>query len=425
MTRVILATHPCPSTSGFDPYIPTGLVMVGTVLAHYGFEVVLVDINRYPTNLASDLDSVAKRLLEDHPKVIGLSSICTSYPLTLRLAEEIKHLAPDVAVLLGGPQASATATATLTRFKCVDAIALGETETFIAEAVEKLSAGRPLTAMSGMVWRDSDRIIVEPSPPLISDLDKLPKPDWSLFADLKLHNSGAVEAGRGCPFGCSFCSTTQFWKRSFRLFSPTRVSDGMAEMERLGFSEVGLIHDLLTPDRNWMKELCNRLIEVESNLTWGGSTRPNTVDSDLIALMQAAGCRHLYLGAESGSPRMQKMLNKRLPVKSVPKSVFALHQAGIDCTISFVTGFPGEEKSDMAATLEMMLNLACRLERPKEMQLHRCTPLSGSLLTESGVPIAWAENDSVDSFAVPLDDSMRDRVRSAPDIFHSFHRFSS
>lgn len=58
--------------------------------------------------------------------VVGLSSICSSYPLTLRLAEEIKRLNPRAFVIIGGPQASVVDVATMRAFSCVDVVVRGE-----------------------------------------------------------------------------------------------------------------------------------------------------------------------------------------------------------------------------------------------------------------------------------------------------------
>src|ERR1043166_6795274 len=49
---------------------------------------------------------VAKHLLTGGFDVFGLSSICSSYPLTLRLAQEIRRMNQQATIVLGGPQAS-------------------------------------------------------------------------------------------------------------------------------------------------------------------------------------------------------------------------------------------------------------------------------------------------------------------------------
>ena len=60
--------------------------------------------------------------------VFGLSSICSSYPLTLRLAREIRQLNSHATIIVGGPQASVVDVATMRAFPCVDVIVRGEAD---------------------------------------------------------------------------------------------------------------------------------------------------------------------------------------------------------------------------------------------------------------------------------------------------------
>ena len=69
---------------------------------------------------------VVRHLPSQSFDVVGLSSICSSYPLTLRLAQKIRRTNPQAKIILGGPQASVVDVATLNAFPCVDIVVRGE-----------------------------------------------------------------------------------------------------------------------------------------------------------------------------------------------------------------------------------------------------------------------------------------------------------
>ncbi len=107
------ATHP-----------PLGILTLAAVLRERLTTPLILDLNRiYYEYLAdaaagAEIDFCAYACARVPPglEVIGLSTICSSYPLTIRMAERLKRDHPDAVVVLGGPQASAVDVATSRRF---------------------------------------------------------------------------------------------------------------------------------------------------------------------------------------------------------------------------------------------------------------------------------------------------------------------
>src|SRR5678816_815440 len=115
---------------GYDPHIVN--------LDDLFFEFVRLDTTRPSINRDAGIaplqpsesfySFVVRHLPAESFDVVGLSSICGSYPLTLRLAEEIRRTNPQAKIILGGPQASVVDVATLNAFPCVDIIVRGEAD---------------------------------------------------------------------------------------------------------------------------------------------------------------------------------------------------------------------------------------------------------------------------------------------------------
>src|SRR5438105_7345630 len=89
-----------------------GVLSLAAVLEARGERVQVIDLNhayfeyRSATSTLSFADFAAQFITESQPDIYGFSSICSSYPLTIRIAEKIKAARPDSTILLGGPQAS-------------------------------------------------------------------------------------------------------------------------------------------------------------------------------------------------------------------------------------------------------------------------------------------------------------------------------
>src|SRR4029077_16905486 len=136
----------------------------------------------------------------------GFSTVCSSYPLTLRIAAEVKRVHPKSAVVLGGPQASVVDIATMRAFPWIDLVVRGEAEQTLPALVDALAGNGALAAVPGITFRQQKDIVRNTAAPLVADLDALPFPAFHLFPDVRFCRHFPLELGRGCPFSCTFCS---------------------------------------------------------------------------------------------------------------------------------------------------------------------------------------------------------------------------
>lgn len=296
---------------------PVGILSLAAVLEARGLRPEVVDLNRvyyswtqHPNQ--TDFCSFAGDYLAGRSSdFFGFSTVCSSYPLTLRIAEKVKQEHPQSVVALGGPQASVVDVATMRAFPWIDLVVRGEAEQTLPDLVEALHGRNSLATIPGITFRENQEIIRTPDAPLVMDLDALPFPAFHLFPDVRFCRHFPLELGRGCPFSCTFCSTNDFFRRRFRLKSPERM---IAEMRRVrrtyGISSFELVHDMFTVDRKRVVAFCEALIESKEEFTWGCSARTDCTDEELIALMSGAGCRGIFFGIETGSSRMQKIIDK-------------------------------------------------------------------------------------------------------------------
>jgi hypothetical protein len=364
---------------------PLGTLTLAAVLELQGVAVELLDLDRmYVDHRAACggdravfeyYEKVLGRLAALDCEIFGFGSICSSYPLTLRLATALKKRRPDARIVLGGPQASVVDVATMKAFQAVDIVIRGEAEETLPRVLDALTGRGSLDFIAGITFRRGGAIQRTPNAPPVKDLDALPIPAFHLYPLVTTSPDTPLELGRGCPFACKFCSTNDFFRRQYRLKSPAKVIEQMSWMEaRYGTRQFDLIHDMFTVDRKRVVAFCEALLASGKNYKWGCSARTDCVDPELIELLWEAGCRSLFFGIETGSAQLQKIVDKNLDLREAMGIVETSAKRGIVTTVSTITGFPEETPADVAGTVDFVMR-AARFDEV-DPQIHLLAPLA-------------------------------------------------
>lgn len=366
---------------------PLGVLCLASVLQGDGIDTGVVDLDRLFTAWLGESDggreggdfseTVAAKLADAAARRFGFSSISSSYPLTLRIATTLKRLRPEAHIVLGGPQASATAEETLQAFPAVDIVVRGEGELSLPPLIGALAAGEDLRPVAGVVFRTPGGIVRTPDSPLLTDLDSLPLPAFGALPHLAEYGSLPLEAGRGCPFACTFCSTSRFFRHGFRTKSARRLVGQILEVQaRHGVGSFELVHDNFTVKRDRVVEFCEMLLETGARVTWSCSARTDCVDDDLLDLMRRAGCRGIFFGVESGSDRMQGIIRKGLDLEEARARIRHANRRKIEAAVALIAGFPEETMEDLGRTVHFFVDVL-RYDFV-EPQLSLLSPLAGT-----------------------------------------------
>lgn len=358
-----------------------GVLALASALERAGHQPLLHDINyeisqRFIEAGEQFYEQTARAILARKPDLVGFSTLCSSYHIALRLAGTIKKRRPETPIIFGGPQASVVDRETLQAFDCVDFILRGEADNTLPQFLAELARSANDFQTPGLTWRDGTGVRRNPCAALIADLDTLPMPAYHLLPGGQ-GTAAVIDAGRGCPYGCTFCSTSLFWERRYRLKSIDRILWEAEELNRRhGARCFSFLHDLFTLNRSRVAAFCRRLIDEKKNWEWSCSARVDCIDEELLQLMAESGCTGIFYGVETGSPRMQKIIRKNLKLDKALSIVDATRQAGINPTVSFIAGFPEETESDTAMTFALLEEL---LRRPRvTVQLHLLGPEAGT-----------------------------------------------
>ena len=273
---------------------PLGLVNIATVLKNTPHQVRIFDfpLSIRLKTLSMDMDiyrECARQVLEFEPDVAGFSVQCTTYPPSVRIAEELKKLKPGVRIVFGGHNASFVDELTLSRFPFVDAIVRGEGEISFPELIQAFEKQTSLDSVDGVTFRAGARIIRNPDRQLIEDLDSLPVSDYAFVPPLHVYRDACgirrsiaiLEVGRGCPHHCIYCSQSLIWRRKSRTFSPDRLIRDMKDLaENFGAECFLLAYDQFTAKRGFAEQFCRGVIDAGLNrLPWYCISRLDTLDT--------------------------------------------------------------------------------------------------------------------------------------------------
>ncbi len=408
---------------------PLGILTLASALERSGHAPVAIDLNRVLYEYLHPSDSqrvsfashVVSELCATGANVFGFSTMWSTYPFTIRVAQALKVERPDAVIVFGGPQASVVDEATLKQFPWIDAVVRGEGDETFPRFVQSLEDHRTFGAVPGLSYRSGPEVVRNTDATLLTDLDLLPPPAFHLFEDLRAGAYVPIELGRGCPFACTFCSTSSFFSRRFRVKSPGRVLQEMQSLNaRYGVSAFDLVHDMFTANRTKVVDFCNLLIQQSAGFTWYCSSRTDRIDEGLIDLMSQAGCRGIFFGLESGSADLQEVIDKHLNLDVAADRVRQAARRGIQTTTSLILGFPEETREDTRATANLLVDLL--REDLVDPQLHILTPLNGTSLEAEhrSALILGATYPDLSHSGWVQEDLDRVLIEAHPDIFVSF-----
>ncbi|MBF0481603.1 MAG: radical SAM protein [Desulfovibrionaceae bacterium] len=418
---------------------PLGLISLATALGEDGADCrihdFVLELREATIPMGPGVyEACARRVLEAAPDLAAFSAQCATYPAVLRIAEIVKRENPDVTVLLGGHNASFVDRATLDNFSFIDMVARGEGEATMRELARTMQDGEDLAGVAGLTFRRGGEIVANPDRELIADLDSLPRPDYGYAAPLERYKAACglpraiaiLDIGRGCPHACVYCSESALWRRRCRTYSVERIVSEMRRLRDVCGAEYFLLsYDQFTANRGFVTRFCERVIdEGLEDTPWYCISRLDTVDDELLSLMNRAGCDSMCYGIDSGSKRTLAFINKRIDQDILLDRVRATTDNGMHPTLSFIVGFPEEQRADIDATLELALR--CGLLGNVSPLIQLPTVLPGSGLHAMFARDLVREVDTYFALGLEFDQGRRlagdeALIASDPAMFSSFY----
>ncbi|WP_066498931.1 B12-binding domain-containing radical SAM protein [Abyssisolibacter fermentans] len=411
-----------------------GPLLLAKILKDNGYEAEIVNfsylhnIGELKSNVFEDGNTaeLGDYLINKEADVISFYTMANSYHLSLEIAEYIRYKTPNTKLVLGGPQASVAGFDLMSTFSFIDLIGIGEGESNIVNIMRGFEGKMDFSKIKGIAYRKGSDIIINEENDLIQDLDTLPEIDYSFIPYIDKMKSFPIEVGRGCPFGCKYCSSKSFWKRKFRLKSNGRIISEVKNLiENYNITKFSFVHDLFTVNKKRIIEFCNKIIEEELDIRWTCSARIDTLDKEMIEMLVKSGCTGIFIGVESGSARMQKFINKNLKIDDdFYGKIRLLTKSNIKVTCSFIYGLPNEELEDLKETFRVIKKL--RDLNVDKVQLHIFSMVRGTeFYTEYSDDISFDDNIIPDfTYGANMKRNIK-MIAKYPNLFSHFYTLNN
>jgi radical SAM superfamily enzyme YgiQ (UPF0313 family) len=170
-----------------------------------------------------------------------------------------------------------------------------------------------------------------------------------------------IETGRGCPYGCEFCTVTGFFGDSIRFRSIESVVSELLLLKALerrqkGKIAVFFIDDNFAINPKRTKLLLREIIARDAQVPWVGQISMNLLrDEELVSLIARSGCKWIFMGLESIDAENLKSVRKGFNKPGEYGDILErLARHGVYAITGFIFGMDGDQPGVAQRTLDMI-----------------------------------------------------------------------
>jgi len=350
-------------------YMPHLWMFVLQSLTPPGHEVILVDGNTQ----AMDEVEIARFVHEQKIDLVGIGAMTRMIAKAYRMADAIR--AAGVPVVMGGPHVTEMPDEALGRDggpPHADAIALGEADETWPRIVEDAANGRLKDLYAPLDETGKERKpSLQPYPEIPWDTLNLEQFNLvpvilrpilkRLGVKLNSFRVIPIESGRGCPYGCEFCTVTGFFGDSIRFRSNESIVDEMLRLKARARSEggqiaVSFVDDNFAINIKRTKSLLRAIIAADAQLPWIAQISANLLrDEELVDLIADSGGRWIFIGMESIDPINLADVNKGFNKPEEYAAVLErLSRRNLYAITSFIFGMDNDTAGVAGRTLDQI-----------------------------------------------------------------------
>lgn len=304
--------------------------------------------------------NIAEKLLSDQPAIIGISVYIWNVREVTELVGVLKQIAPQVNIVLGGPEVShppdLPEVAAL-----ADYLITGPGEWSFRQLCEQLLQGqKPL-----------NRIISGISVPL----DQLQLP-YRYYSEEDLTNRITyVEASRGCPFKCEFClSALDKTAKPFELRAFLDEMDALYQRGARNFKFIDRTFNLKVKTSVAILEFF--LARMDEDLYLHFEVIPDNLPDALKDMLKRFPPNRLQfeIGVQTFDPQIQDLISRRQDnSKTIENLLWLREHTGAHLHTDLIFGLPGDTLENFGKSFDQLALL-----RPQEIQLGILKRLRGA-----------------------------------------------
>jgi anaerobic magnesium-protoporphyrin IX monomethyl ester cyclase len=205
-----------------------------------------------------------------------------------------------------------------------------------------------------------------------------------------------MAASRGCSFRCNWCAKP-IWGNRYLQRSAADVADEMLRLKRdYAPDHVWFADDIFGFRVDWVRDFAAALASRGGGVPFTIQLRADLVSPAMAVALRDAGCREVWIGAESGSQKVLDAMHKGTRVDAIAQARRSLGAEGIRVGYFLMLGYLGEELDDILATRRLLEHT-----RPDDIGVSVAYPLPGTKFFDAvkrqlGEKRNWEQSSDLD-----------------------------
>jgi radical SAM superfamily enzyme YgiQ (UPF0313 family) len=332
-------------------------------------------------------------LREFRPRVVGFTAMTFQYQTAVEFAYLTKQFDPSIKTVIGGYHATlfAEAIGSGPDRRFWDFVVRGEGDFSFGEILDSVETGRGIEKVLGVSYKEEDGYKHNPERPL-EDVTKIkiPARDKRLASGFHMYfrQADVIETSRGCTHLCNFCSITEMYGRSFRVYPIERVLADVEDCYRRGARHIFVTDDNITLDMDRFEAICEGVARMKfKNLRFttqaspiGFANRP-----EIARKMREAGFVSIFLGIENASAKNLRAIKKPNTLASITNGVKALQKEDIIVIAGLINGLRDDDPASIRENYQFIKNLGVTSVMDQLLTPYPKTPLRDEMLADDRI----------------------------------------
>jgi radical SAM superfamily enzyme YgiQ (UPF0313 family) len=220
-----------------------------------------------------------------------------------------------------------------------------------------------------------------------------PLPKYELLTSKKIGDFLPVQAGRGCPHSCSFCSVYCLYKNTYLKREIQEVIRDIKRIKELGYKKFLLLDDNILSDKIYLNELCKEIKKLK--MQWLSQCSIKIADDlETLQMVKNSGCISLSFGIESISQKsLDSMQKSWAKVEKYSEQIKRITDIGIDVSTEMVIGADGDTIDSIRNTANFIVENKIVVPR-----FYILTPIPGTLFYDEMKKEKRIINDDIYSY---------------------------
>jgi anaerobic magnesium-protoporphyrin IX monomethyl ester cyclase len=373
-----------PSFASTEATAPLGLLAVATPLLRSGYTIRLIDSTITP--------NYKKRVLEEVADAICLCISLVTGPMireTVEIARAVKAWNPDFPIILGGWHPSLLPKQTL-ESEFVDVVVRGQGEDALLEVVQHFESRSAIDMIPGIGFKRDGKVIFSTERPLRPIVDSPPKAyhiaDFDAYERVCGRRWAMYISSLACPYNCSYCTNAGVYGRKWNALPAEQfVAETIDLTRRYGLELLWVVDDNFLVDLDRARLIADGLVRAGANFKWSIQATTNLTARLSVAdlkLLHRSGLQQICHGAESGSQKVLKLMNKGFQnFDTIYETARRCLAAGIRPSFNIIFAYPGEGPVERRQTIKFIMDM-CRRHPGAEFWTNIFTPYPGAPVME-------------------------------------------